>query len=123
MSILNLIIGMVLAALVAGFVIWIVGRLGLGIEVSGFGPAFIAAIVIAVISTILYWLLGFFNITIGGGLCGGLIYLLVAAAVLLLAGRFVKGLVVKGYVGAIIAAIAIGVVAWLLSWVLSLFGI
>jgi uncharacterized membrane protein YvlD (DUF360 family) len=38
----------------------------------------------------------------------------------MLAGRFVKGLVVKGFLGAIIAAIAIAAVGWLLAWGVSL---
>ena len=61
--------------------------------------------------------------TIGGGWLGMLAYLVVAAVVLLLADKFVPGMQVKGFVGAIVAAIAIGVVYWLLVWLLGLFGI
>jgi putative membrane protein len=123
MGILAVILGIVLVALVAGFVIWIVGKLGLGIEVSGFGAAFIAAIIIAIVGGLITWLLSLLNITIAGGWLGAIINLIIAAIVLLISGSFVPGLKVKGFGGALIAAIAIGVVTWLLSWVVGLFGI
>ena len=121
MSILGLILGIVIGALFYGLIIWIVGKLGLGIEVSGFGPAFIAAIVIAILGWLVTWLLGVLGITIGAGLLGAIINLIIAAIVLMIAGRFVKGLVVKGFTGALVAAIAIGVVTWLIHWVFGLF--
>jgi hypothetical protein len=64
MNILGIIVGILLGALVTGLIIWIVGKLGLGLEVSGFGPAYIAAIVIAVVSGVILWLLGLLGITI-----------------------------------------------------------
>jgi putative membrane protein len=121
MGILAVILGIVLVALVAGFVIWIVGKLGLGIEVSGFGAAFIAAIIIAIVGGLITWLLSLLNITIAGGWLGAIINLIIAAIVLLISGSFVPGLKVKGFGGALIAAIAIGVVSWLLNWVIGLF--
>jgi putative membrane protein len=122
MSFLGLIVGIVIAAAISGFVIWIVGKLKLGLEVTGFAPAFIAAIVIAVISWVLTWLLGVLGINLGGGFClGPIINLVVAALVLMLAGRWVKGLTVKGFGGAIVAAIAISIVALLVNWFLGLF--
>jgi uncharacterized membrane protein YvlD (DUF360 family) len=36
------------------------------------------------------------------------------------AGNMVKGMVVKGFGGALVAAIAIAVVAWLIGWVVGL---
>ena len=121
MGILAVILGIVLVALVAGFVIWIVGKLGLGIEVSGFGAAFIAAIVIAIVGGLITWLLSLLNITIAGGWLGAIINLIIAAIVLLISGSFVPGLKVKGFGGALIAAIALGVVSWLLNWLTGLF--
>lgn len=120
MSILGLILAMVIGAAVFGVVIYIVGKLGLGITVSGFGAAFVAAIVIAVLSWLVTWIFQALGFTLGG-LCGPLVTLLISAAVLLLAGKWVKGLTVKGFGGAIIAAIAMSVVAWLLNWVVGLF--
>jgi putative membrane protein len=118
---MDVILQLLLGWLLAAVVIFIVGRLGLGLTVDGFVPALIAAAVIAIVSAVIMWLLGALNITIGGDFLGAIISLIVAAVVLLIADRFVPGMKVAGFVGAIIAAIAIGVVAWLVNWVLSLF--
>lgn len=123
MDFMSLLVGIVLGALFYGLVIWIVGRLGLGLTVSGFGPAFIAAIVIAIISWLITWAMGLFGLTIGTDFLGAIISLIVAAVVLMLSGRFVAGFEVKGFVGALIGAVSIGVVTWLINWVLGLFGI
>ena len=120
MSILGMIIGVLIGALFTGFIIWVVGKLGLGLEVDGFGPAYIAAIVIAVLNGLVAWLLNVLHITIGGGWLGALINLVIAAVVLMLAGNWIKGLRVKGFVGALIAAVAIAVVAFLIAWGLTL---
>jgi putative membrane protein len=111
------------ALVVAALVIYIVGRLNLGLTVSGFGAAIIAAVVIAIVGTIVLWLLGALGLTIGGGLLGVIIYIIVAAIILMISDRFVPGMKVKGFTGAIIAAIAIGVVAWIVTWLLGLLGI
>ena len=118
-TILNFVVWLVVAALV----IWIVARLKLGLTVSGFGAAIIAALVIAVVSAVVLWLLGLLGITLGGGFWGAIVALIVAAVVLLLSDRFVPGMQVKGFTGAIIAAIAIAVVSWIVLWLLSLIGI
>jgi putative membrane protein len=120
---MSTLIGIVVYFLVAAVVIWIVSKLNLGLTVDGYVTAILAAVVIAVVGGVVYWLIGLFNISLGGGLCGAIINLIVAAAVLLLSGRFLKGLVVKGFGGAIIAAIAIGVVGGLLNWLLGLIGL
>jgi len=114
---------LLLALIVAAVVILIVGRLNLGLSVTGFGAAFIAAIVIALVTAVVVWLLGALGITIGGGFLGTIVLLIVAAVVLMISDRFVPGMSVKGFTGAIIAAIAMAVVYWLLVWVLGLIGI
>ena len=113
----------IIALLISALVIWIVSRLNLGLTVRGYGAAIIAAIVIAVVAGVIFWLLGLLGITIGGGLLGAIILLIVAAVVLMLSDKFVPGMEVKGFSGAIIAAIAIAVVSWIMSWLLGLFGI
>jgi putative membrane protein len=123
MNILGIIVGILIGALVTGLIIWIVGKLGLGLEVDGFGPAYIAAIVIAVVGGIVMWLLGLLGITIGGGLVGAIVHLVIAAVVLLISGRIVSGLRVKGFIGALVAAIAIGAVGWLITLLLGAIGI
>ena len=116
-------LGILLALVLSAVVIMIVSRLNLGLTVDGFGPAIIAAAVIAIVGGLIYWLLGVLGITIGGGWLGAIINLLIAAVVLLTAGRMLKGLKVNGFVGAIVAAIAIGVVTWVINWFLGLIGI
>ena len=120
---LGTLLGILLALVLAAVVIVIVSKLNLGLTVDGFGPAIIAAAVIAIVGGLIYWLLGVLGITIGGGWLGAIINLIIAAVVLLTAGRMLKGLKVNGFVGAIIAAIAIGVVTWVVNWFLGLIGI
>lgn len=117
------IISFLVALVVSALVIFIVGRLNLGLTVSGFGAAIIAALVIAIVGTIVFWLLSLLGLTIGGGLLGAIIYIIVAAIILMISDRFVPGMQVNGFTGAIVAAIAIGVVAWIVSWLLGLIGI
>ena len=113
----------IVALVVAALVIFIVGRLNLGLTVSGFGAAIIAALVISIVGTIVFWLIGLLGLTIGGGWLGAIVYLVIAAIVLMISDRFVPGMKVKGFTGAIVAAIAIGVVAWIVTWLLGLLGI
>jgi len=120
MNLVGLLIGVVIGALISGFVIWIVSKLGLGLEVDGFGSAFIAAIIIAVVGGVISWLLSALGITIGGGWLGAIIQLIVAAVVLMVSDRLLKGLRVAGFTGALIAAVAIGVVYWLIGWLVGL---
>jgi putative membrane protein len=114
-SILGVVIGILLYALA----IWVVGKLGLGLKVSGFVPAIVAAIVIAVASALIVWLLGALGPSLGGFL-GAIVHLIIAALVLIFAGNVVKGLQVKGFVGALIAAVAIAVVSWLIDGAVGL---
>jgi putative membrane protein len=104
-------------------VIFIVGKMNFGLRVSGFGSAFMAALVIAVVGGVVSWLLSIFGISMTGGFWAALINLVVAALVLMISDKFLPGMEVKGFGGAIIAALAIGAVGWLVTWSLSLFGI
>ena len=113
----------IIAVVVAAVVLMIVSRLNLGLSVSGFMSAAIAAVVIAVVGAVVIWLLGLFGMSIGGGFIGTLVYLVVAAIILMISDKFVPGMKVNGFMGAVVAAIAIAVVYWLLSWLLGLVGI
>jgi putative membrane protein len=121
---MGVIFNSIIALLVAALVIWIVSKMNLGLTVKGYGAAIIAALVIAVVTGIVFWLLGLLSITIGGGLLGWIVTVVIAAVILRFSDRFVPGMEVHGFKGAIIAAIAIGVVSWLISYLLaSPFGI
>jgi putative membrane protein len=120
---MNLLVGLIITILIAAVVIWIVSKLNLGLSVDGYGSAIIAAIVIAIVNAIVFWLLGLLGITVGGGFWGAIVLLIIAAVVLLLSDKILPGMKVDGFLGAIIAAIAIAVVSWLLVWLLALIGI
>ena len=118
-TILSIIVYLVVAAIV----LMIVDRLNLGLSVGGFGNAIIAAAVIAIVAGVIGWLLGLLGLSMGTGFWGAILNLIVAAVVLMFSDRFLKGMSVQGFSGAIIAAIAIAVVGWIVNWALSLVGI
>ena len=123
MGILDIVFNIIMVGLLGGFVIWIIGKLHLGIEVDGFGVAFIASFVIAVIGGLINWLLDLLGIAIGGGVLGGIVNLIVAAAVLMLSGRILSGLRVRGFAGALLAAVCIGILAGLVVWWRGMVGV
>ncbi len=116
MSLFDTLFTVVMVGLLGGFVIWIVGKLHLGMEVDGFGVAFIASFVIAIIGGLVNWLLTSLGITFGGGLLGGIVNLVVAAVVLMLSGRILPGMRVRGFTGALLAAVCIGIGAALIVY-------
>jgi putative membrane protein len=119
---IGVLLGLVIVLLVSALVIYIVGRLGIGLTVDGFGSAVLAAIVIAVVTAIVNWLLGLFGIAINETTwIGAIVALIIAAIILMISDRFLRGMKVDGFGGAIIAAIAIGVVTWIVQWLLGLF--
>ena len=121
-TIIGTILAFALIWAVGAVVLMIISRLNLGLTVDGFGAAFIASAVISIVAGLITWLLGLIGITLGGaGLIAAVVSVIVSAGVLLVSDRFVKGMKVNGFVGAIIAAISYGVIAWLFHWVLNLF--
>lgn len=112
------IVGMVIGFLLYALSIWIVSKVGLGLKVSGFVPALIAALVISVASSLIIWLLGALGLSLGSFL-GAVIHLIIAALVLMFAGNIVKGLKVKGFADALVAAVAIAVVSWFIDGVVG----
>ena len=118
-ALLNIAVYLVVSAVV----ILIVSKLNLGLNVNSFGSAIMAALVIAIVGGLVVWGLGLFGITLTGGLLAAIVNLIVAALVLMIADKFLPGTEVHGFMGAIFAALAIGVVGWAVTWALSLFGI
>lgn len=118
-ALLNIAVYLVVSAIV----ILIVGKMNLGLTVKSFGSAIMAAIVIALVAGLIVWGLGIFGITLTGGWLAAIVNLIVAALVLMIADKFLPGTEVHGFMGAIIAALSIGVVGWAVTWALSLFGI
>ena len=105
-----------IATLLNALVIWIVGKLGLGIDINKFGTAFVAAFLIAVI----WALLDYFHIGgSGAGFAQSVVRLIASALVLMLVGNLLKGMVTKGFLGAIIAALAMTAVYWMINYILA----
>jgi putative membrane protein len=123
-TMLGAIVTIVVYLVAAALVLLVVSRLNLGLTVENFSSAIIAALIIAVVTGVLAWLLGALGITLGGtGLIAAIFGIIFSAIVLLVSDKFLPGMKVAGFGGAIIAAIAIGVVGWVLNWILSLIGI
>ncbi len=110
-AIIGLVIGIIIAALISGAVLWLVSKMGLGLSVAGFGSAMIAGLLIGFLSNVVGALL-----TVGGPI-GAIVNLLIAAGVILVSGKLLKGLTVNGYGGALDAAIAIAVINYLIGLV------
>ena len=115
MSVLGTIIGILIGAIVTGIVIWIVGTLGLGLEVDGFRPAYLAAIVVALLNAFAQWFWNLIGYTPASGWPGAVTHLVLTAGFLVAAGSWIKGLRVKGFSGALIAAVVIAGIFWLLT--------
>jgi len=115
----GIIVSFLIGILLYALAIWVVSKLGLGLHVSGFGPALVAAFFISLLSWLVVWLLGALGLGFGGFL-GAVVNLVIAALVLMFAGNMVKGLRVKGFVPALIGAVAIAVASWLIDGVVGL---
>ncbi len=121
-TLLGTVLGIALSWVLGAIVLMVVSRLGLGLSVDGFVPAVIASAVISIVGGVILWALGLIGISVGGpGFLGAIVSVVVSAVILLVSDRFVKGMKVNGFVGALIAAIAYGAVVWLIQWVLGLF--
>ena len=114
MSPVGILIGVLVGALFTGFFIWVIARISSLIEVSGFGPAYLAAIVIAILNGLVKWLLG----STLGGTGSALVNWIISAIILLIAGRMVKGMKVNGFGSALLAAAVIALFDWLVTWAL-----
>jgi uncharacterized membrane protein YvlD (DUF360 family) len=96
-DLITILIVLVIASPIYTLIIWLVGKLRLGLEVSGFGTAFLTALVIVFLNSAVTLALGAAGITLEDDLLAVFIQLVIAALILLIADRIVKGLYVKGY--------------------------
>jgi putative membrane protein len=119
----NVLIVFVVATVVNGLVIWTVSSLNLGLSVRGFFTALIAAIVIATIGTVVRLVMAAIGVPNLGGITGFVERLIISAVVLMASDKLLPGLRVHGFKGAIIAALAIAVILWVLELFLRAGGI
>lgn len=119
-TITGVIVALVLQTLLGALAIWIVSKLNIGLAVDGFGGAILTAIVIAVFTTLFNFLLSSVLVTTGIslGIWSGIVGLIIAVVVLMLSDKILPSLKVNGFVGAVAAAVTIGVVNLLIALVL-----
>lgn len=120
-GLLGLLLAIAIVGIFSGFVIWILGKLGLGLKVDNFAVAFITAIIIAVVAGMITFALSILGVQeVGEGLVGGLVHLLVTAVALLIGDKVLPGLHIAGISGALVVAVTIGAVYWLGGLLLGL---
>lgn len=113
-ALVGLIIGILIAAVVSGVIIWLVSKLNIGLTVSSFGWAMLAGLFIGAITNLLSQAMPGMNPAVTM-----VIHLVISAAVILLAGKLFSGVKVDGFKGALIAAVAIAAVGFVLALALA----
>ena len=109
-ALIGLILGIVIAAVISGVIIWLVGKLNVGLTVKNFGWAMLAGLLIGILTSIVNMFVRDF-----GGAVGFIVQLVVSALVILACGKMLSGLTVDGFKGALFAAMAIAVIGFLLA--------
>jgi uncharacterized membrane protein YvlD (DUF360 family) len=107
---IGLVVGILIAAIISGVIIWLVGKLNVGLTVKNFGWAMLAGLLIGILTNIASQFVRDF-----GGAVGFVVQLVVSALVILLCGKILKGLTVEGFKGALFAAMAIAVIGFLIT--------
>jgi putative membrane protein len=119
-TLFGLLIAVTIIGLISSIVILIVSKLHLGLEVDGFGNAFIAAFIIAIVAGLITWMLSILGVQDSQGFIGGIVHLVISVGALLISARILSGLRIAGLIGAIVASVAIGAVYWLGGLLLGL---
>ena len=120
-SIIGAIIGIALSTVVYSILIFIVGKLEVGMKVDKFSSAILAGLLVAIGGAIAAWLSTLLNAPAAVGVAGAIMHLIIAAAMLKAIGASLKGVEVKGWGGAFLAALAIAVIGWLINFGLTAF--
>lgn len=107
-ALIGLLIAVLLSAVISGAIIWIIGKLNLGLEVDNFGWAMLAGLLIGLLTNLAMKLL-----PATGGVLHAVVNLVISAVVIFACGAMLKGLRVNGYVGALTAAVALAVINFL----------
>jgi uncharacterized membrane protein YvlD (DUF360 family) len=112
-GLLGLLIAIAIVAVPSVLIIWIVSRLNLGLKVDGFGTSFIVGLLVSIVAGTVNFLLSIAGMQDTVGLKGGIIHLILSFIILLTGAKFIPGLKVTGYLGTLLASIAIGAFYWL----------
>ena len=111
----GLLIGFVITVIMAVPIIWAVGKLGLGINVDGFRPALVTGLYIGLMGAVATLMWNLIDYTPAGGLPGAITHMILNAGLIYSVRDSVSGLEVKGWGGAIIAAVAVAGFVWLIN--------
>ncbi len=112
--VIGLVLGVLISAVISGFIIWLVSKFNIGLSVDNFGWAMLAGLFIGFFTNlIMHFVPG------QGGLVTAIVQLLVAAAVILLAGKVFSGVKVDGYSGALVAAVIMALISFGLAMLLA----
>lgn len=122
-TLIGTVVSLVITTLINALILWIVGKLNLGISVNSFGTAIIAATLIGILTAVVGFVLGLIlvglGMSLGTVLVPALVSLIVAVVVLLASGKILPGLKVAGFGGALIAAVAIAFFTWLVALIIA----
>ena len=110
---------LLIVILVATISIWIVGKLGLGLKVSSIWAALVAGLAITVVFFVVSMILALLGISPSEGLATAIVNAISVLIVLLIANRIGKGIQVTSLTGALISAIAIAALTWLIGLIVS----
>jgi len=112
-ALVGILLGILLAAVVSGAILWVVGKLGLGLSVRSFGWAMLAGLIIGLLNGLANRL-----VPDATGLVGALVQLVISAVAIFAAGKLLRGMSVDGLGGALLAAVAIAAINFLLAGLL-----
>ena len=112
--IIGLVIGVLISAVISGFIIWLVSKFNIGLTVDNFGWAMLAGLFIGFFTNLIMQVLPG-----QGGIVTAVVQLLVAAAVIVVAGKLFSGVKVDGYSGALVAAVIMALVSFGLAMLLT----
>ncbi len=112
--VIGLVLGVLISAVISGFIIWLVSKFNIGLTVDNFGWAMLAGLFIGFFTNLIMHLLPG-----QGGIVTAIVQLLVAAAVILVAGKVFSGVKVEGYSGALVAAVIMALISFGLAMLLA----
>ena len=70
-------------------------------------------------AAVVHWIINSIGLSVPGNWLGVIVNIIIAALILLTADKLLAGFKVAGFVGALVAAIAYGVIAGIFNWLLS----
>ncbi len=115
-------IGFIVTVLVTTLSFLILARLSIGLDVDNVRSALLAAVVLGVLNATLRPVLGILTFPITW-ITFGLFSIVLNALVLWLTAALVTGFHIRGFIHAIIASLALGLLNTLIFWLLGWFGL